>query len=229
MTSAWTTAGITCLVLGMSGLEKSPKLPFPNRLIPAAIMGLAPVCWALSWDLHRAAGYYSATVAAGQLWFLAVATAVIARGRPANVDEAAPPPRHPKAWRWFTAVYLVVSVSGTVSIIRNPSKLTAFDWLSLPIDALVVAGLCSYAFQRRLLPTSFWRVIAPAYLIWAVSSFAMHCQPMMAALAKPNSTAVSLMASAIVLPLVIGLPALSVLALLRLSWFPPRQKMNVRF
>jgi len=217
------TAGITCLVLGVSGLRKSSPPIFPNRFIPAALAGFAPVVWALGWDISRATDSYPVSIAAGMLWALVVATAWIARNYPAGDDQTVPIPTHPRAWRWFAAASLVLFAFGTVSMVARFDEQTADKWLSLPIDGIALAGIYSYAFRRRLLPAHLWRVVALAYCLWAVVSLAMHWPTMMAGLHKAGGMGVFVTGLVIALPIVIGMPALTCLALLRLSWFPPHK------
>jgi len=218
------TAGIVCLVVGVSGLGKSSPPIFPNRFIPAALAGFAPVVWAFGWDVSRATGSYPTSIAAGMLWALVVATAWIARNYPAGNDQNVPMPTHPKAWRWFAAASSVLFAFGIVSMVTRFHEQNADRWLSLPIDALALAGICCYAFRRRMLPTRLWQIIAPVYCLWTVVSLAMHWPTMMAGFEKAEGTAAHALALVIGLPIIIGLPTLTCLALLRLSWFQPHGK-----
>lgn len=111
-------------------------------------------------------------------------------------------------------------------MVTRPDEQTARDWLSLPIEVIALAGIYSYAFQRKLLPAHFWRVIAIAYCIWTVVSFATHWPDMMAGFHKAEGTAAFVTAVIIGLPIIIGIPVLTCLALLRLSWFPPQQNRS---
>jgi hypothetical protein len=205
-------------------MMKSSRSIFPNRFVPAVIFGLAPVFWAFGWDLSRATGSYPVGIAAGLLWVLVVATAWIARGHPGSRDHATPQPSHPKAWRWFAAASLVLFAFGVVSMVTQFKEKTLYDWLSLPVEAVALAGIYSYGFQRPVLPPSFWRVITPAYCLWTVVSFAMHWQGMMVGFHKANGTATFITALALGIPIIIGIPVLTCLALLRLSWFPPNAR-----
>lgn len=203
-------------------MRKSSRSIFPNNFVPAAILGLAPVFWAFGWDLSSATGSYPLVTAVGLLWVLIVATAWIMRSHSAGSNHAIPQPGHPKAWRRFAAASLVLFAFGIMWMVTHPAKQTAYNWLSLPIEALALAGIYSYAFQRPLLPASFWRVIAPAYCLWTMTSLAIHWQGTMAGFHRANDTVTFITALALGLPIIVGIPVLNFLALLRLSWFPPK-------
>lgn len=221
MTYHWYTAGIICIIIGMSGIRKSSRSIFPSRFIPATIIGLAPLFWSLGWDLSHTAGSYPVSIEVGRLWILIFATAWIAIKLPEGNDHAAPQPHHPRAWRWFAAASLVLFAYGTAPMLIHITKNTAHDWLSLLVNTAALVGIYSYAFRRPLLSTVFWRVIALAYCLWTLFSFATHWQGMMAGFHMANGIVPFIIALAIGVPIIIAIPALSCLALFRLSWFPP--------
>ena len=203
-------------------MRKSSRSIFPSRFVPVVILGLAPVFWAFGWDLSRATGAYPISAAAGLLWALVVATAWIARVHPEGRDGIIPQSSHPKAWRWFAAASLVLFAFGIVSMVTDRTEKGAYDWLSLPVEAVALAGVYSYAFQWRLLPKTFWRVVALAYCLWTLVNLATHGRAMMIGFHKADETVTFIAALALGIPIIIGIPALTCLGLLKLSWLPPK-------
>ena len=219
--NTWVAAGAVCLGLGIAGLRKSSRRHFPNYLVPAGLIGLAPVCWALALDIKRANGSYPISLGAGLVWLVVIATAWIAQNHPAGRDHAILRPGHPRAWRWYAAAWIVLFAVGVVSIALHVREKTAYEWLELLVSFVVLIGIYSYAFQRQLLPRIFWRIVAPAYCLWAGVGLVTHWPGMMAGFHKAQGTTSFVIALVFGLPIIIGMPVLNSLALLRLSWLPP--------